>query len=196
MEEIQKQGRVGEDLAERCWMVVSDRDKLHMVLSSLCLILIMLGSTKIERRAGKKLNQDLNFKSTADPQTLRVLGQKALLGFFPSHCLICKTEITLLLLSQPDYLHNKSLSMHDRLSYICTASRIMRTWILGLQHKQYTTIKIIHPSKIYLMHLILQYLARDMTLFHSELCFFDFCGPSFCAALLPKKSFGREVSFT
>lgn len=36
MEEIQKQGRVGEDLAERCWMVVSDRDKLHMVLSSLC----------------------------------------------------------------------------------------------------------------------------------------------------------------
>lgn len=82
MEEIQKQGRVGEDLAERCWMIVSDRDKLHMVLSSLCLILIMLGSTQIERRAGKKLNQDLNFKSTTDPQTLRVLGQKALLGFF------------------------------------------------------------------------------------------------------------------
>lgn len=120
------------------------------------------GSTQIERRASKKQNQDLNFKSTADPQTLCVLGQNAFMFFFSSsHCLICKTEITLLLFSQPDYLHNKSLSMHDRLLYICTASRIMRTWILGLQHKQYTTIKIIHPSKIYLMDLILQYLARE-----------------------------------
>lgn len=41
----------------------------------------------------------------------------------------------------------------------------MRTWIWGLQYKQYTTIKIMHPSKIYLMHLILQYLARETWLF-------------------------------
>lgn len=125
----------------------------------------VVGSTQIERRASKKWNQDLNFKSTADPQTLYVLGQNALLGIFSSHCLICRTEITLLLFSQPGYLHNKSLSMHDRLLYICTASRIMRTWILGLKHKQYTTIKIIHPSKIYLMHLILQYLAKETWLY-------------------------------
>lgn len=33
-----------------------------------------------------------------------------------------------------------------------------------------------------------------MTLFHGEFCFFDFCSPSSCAALLPKESFGRELS--
>lgn len=145
-------------------MIVPDGDKLHMVLSSLCLIFnYIVGSTQIERRAGKKLNRDLNFKSNADPQTLHVLGQNAFsfVFFFSSHCLICKTEITLLLFSQPDYLHNKSLSMHDSLLYICTASSIMKTWILGLQYKQCTTIKIIHPSKIYLMHLILRYLTRE-----------------------------------
>jgi len=29
---LKKQRRVGEDLAERYWMIVPDRDKLHMVL--------------------------------------------------------------------------------------------------------------------------------------------------------------------
>lgn len=42
MKVLKKRRRVGEDLAERCWMIVSDGDKLHRVLSSLCLILIML----------------------------------------------------------------------------------------------------------------------------------------------------------
>lgn len=87
MEEIQvmkKQRRIGEDLAERYWMIVPDGDKLHMVLSSLCLIFnYIVGSAQIERRAGKKLNRDLNFKSNADPQTLRVLGQNAFSVFFP-----------------------------------------------------------------------------------------------------------------
>lgn len=171
MEEIQvlkKQRRVGEDLTEWYWMVVPDRDKLHMVLSSLCLIFnYVVGSTQIERRAGKKLNRDLNLKSTADPQTFRVLGQNAFSDFFTSLRLICKTEITRLLFPQRDYLHNKSLSMHDSLLYICTASSIMRTWILGLQYKQYTTIKIVHPSKIYLMRLILRYLAGETWLYYT-----------------------------
>lgn len=35
-----------------------------------------------------------------------------------------------------------------------------------------------------------------MTWFHGEFCSFDFCSPSSCAALLPKKSFGRELSFS
>lgn len=131
MKEIQvleKQRKAKEDLAQRYRLIVPDRDKLHMVLLSLCFIFIfnyVVCSTQIER-TGKKLNRDLNFKSSTDPQTLRVLGQNAF--FFPlSHCLICKTEITPLLFSQPDYLHNKSLSMHDSLLYICTASSIMRT---------------------------------------------------------------------
>lgn len=88
MEEIQvlkKKRRVEEDLAERSWMIVPDRDKLHMVLSSLHLIFnYVVDSTQMERRAGKKLNRDLNFKSTADPQTLCVLGQNAFSFFFLS----------------------------------------------------------------------------------------------------------------
>ena len=34
-----------------------------------------------------------------------------------------------------------------------------------------------------------------MTLLHSELCFCDFCSPSFRSAFLPKEGFGRGVGF-
>jgi len=74
-------------------------------------------------------------------------------------------------------------------SYICTASSIMRTWILGLQYKQYTTIKIIHPSKIHLK----VPRRRDMALLHGKLSFCDFCSCSFCSALSPGESFGRDA---
>lgn len=82
MKEIQvleKQRKAKEDLAQRYRLIVPDRDKLHMVLLSLCFIFIfnyVVCSTQIER-TGKKLNRDWNFKSSTDPQTLRVLGQNA-----------------------------------------------------------------------------------------------------------------------
>lgn len=166
MQVLKKQRKVGEDLAEGCWVIVSDRDKLQRVLSSLCLILIMLWA--VHKLKEELVRNKIKTWISSPLLTHRLcvsLGKMLLCFFSSSQCLICKTEITPLLFSQPDYLHNKSLSMHDRLLYICTASRIMRTWILGLQHKQYTTIKIIHPSKIYLMHLILHYLARETWLY-------------------------------
>lgn len=63
---------------------------------------------------------------------------------------------------------------------------------MGLQYKQYTTIKITHLSKINLTHLILWYLTGETRLLHSELYF---CSPSFCSALSPKEGFGREADF-
>lgn len=56
MKVLKKRRRVGEDLAERCWMIVSDGDKLHSVVFFVLNFNYVVGSTQIEGRASKKQN--------------------------------------------------------------------------------------------------------------------------------------------